>query len=121
MKKIAIIYSYNTQKTANVAKELIKTFDTGRIEELRGIDSVPGAGAAAVFIANVTIAPAQVAQALINDQVVATATRQNGGVVDRSGQALATLSVLLPAGSATVEVDWTATNGEVSREVVHYP
>ena len=34
MKKIAVIYSYNTQKTANVAKEIVKTFDSGRIEEI---------------------------------------------------------------------------------------
>ncbi len=33
MKNISVIYSFKTQKTANVAKEIIKTFDTGRIVE----------------------------------------------------------------------------------------
>lgn len=34
MKNISIIYSFKTQKTANVAKEIVKTFDSGRIVEI---------------------------------------------------------------------------------------
>jgi flavodoxin I len=34
MKKIALIYSFNTQKTTQVAKHIIELFDKGSVEEL---------------------------------------------------------------------------------------
>lgn len=55
------------------------------------------------------------AQVFLGGQVVATATVQNGGIVIRNGNAVATMSVLIPpAGQAyDLEVKWTASDSFV--------
>lgn len=52
------------------------------------------------------------AQVYLDGQILATATVQNGGIVVRGPNALATLSVLIPpAGQAyDLEVQWTASD-----------
>jgi len=52
------------------------------------------------------------AQVYLGGTVVATATVQNGGIVVRNGNALATMSVLIPpTGQAyNLEVKWTASD-----------
>jgi len=51
----------------------------------------------------------------LNSQAVFTATRANGGIIDRSGWSLATLPVLVPPqGQAfSLKVSWTANSGAV--------
>lgn len=63
------------------------------------VDDVPDLESASVFVSGVH---------------AATATRQNGGVIDRNAQAIATLSVLIPAGNPVqVEARWTSSSGVV--------
>ena len=51
----------------------------------------------------------------VNSQAVYTATRANGGIVDRAGYSLATLPVLVPAADQTWsgKVEWTANDNSV--------
>jgi transposase InsO family protein len=51
----------------------------------------------------------------VNGTAVYTATRANGGIIDRSGQALATLPALVPPAGQnwTGKVQWTGDNGTV--------
>lgn len=70
---------------------------------------------------NVTVyAPIEdVAQATLHlgDQVLFTATRANGAIVDRAGNALATLTGLVPEpGHFTVKVFWVGNNGQWHQE-----
>jgi hypothetical protein len=55
------------------------------------------------------------AQVYLGGTVVATATVQNGGIVVRNGNALATMSILIPpTGQAyNLEVKWTASDSFV--------
>ena len=60
-----------------------------------------------------------VASVSINGQRKATATREDGAIVEKNGKALATMSVLLPAlYPYTVEVTWYANNGDVQKSAL---
>lgn len=59
------------------------------------------------------------AQLFLNDQVIFTASRVGGSIVDRNGKALATLTGLVPqTGPFAVKVVWEATDGQTREESV---
>jgi len=84
----------------------VKVMDTGF--------AIPGTGERAW---NVTVYAVQAdlssATVYINGQSVPTATRANGGILDRAGMSLATLPVLVPPASQTWtgKVEWVANDG----------
>jgi len=65
----------------------------------------------------------QQARTYVNNQLVATATVANGGIIVRSGMALATMSILIPpAGTTyTVEAQWDPTTGPTRSQAVTGP
>ena len=68
------------------------------------VDDVPDVDSASVYVLGV---------------LAATATRENGGVIERNGQAIATLGVLIPAGPPVqVEARWTSSSGVVRSAAV---
>ena len=52
-----------------------------------------------------------VATISIDGQVVATATRENGSIVERSGKAIATLGAMLPDVLHTTTIEWVSVDG----------
>jgi hypothetical protein len=53
----------------------------------------------------------------LGERVLFTATRNSGAVVDRNGQALATMTALVPAsGRFTVRVVWVGTDGRTRHD-----
>jgi hypothetical protein len=56
-------------------------------------------------------------QVLFTATILFTATRNSGAVVDRNGQALATMTALVPAsGHFTVRVVWVGTDGRTRQD-----
>ncbi len=55
------------------------------------------------------------AHVYINSQLVLSATRANGMIIDRSGMSIASLSVLVPPAAQpwTGRLEWIAVNGDV--------
>lgn len=62
----------------------------------------------------------QIARVYLSGALVATATRQNGGIVDRAGKAIATLSVFIPPAGLnySVQVGWDSSGGHTRNETV---